>query len=117
MKLAIIGSRGITLNDIEKYLPQEIDAFDEIVSGGAKGVDTAAAKFAKENGIVLTEFLPDYKLYGRGAPLKRNEEIAEYADEALAFWDGASRGTAYSIELFKKLSKKVTVIIIQQSKE
>ena len=114
MKLAIIGSRGITLNDIEKYLPQEIDAFDEIVSGGAKGVDTAAAKFAKENGIVLTEFLPDYKLYGRGAPLK---QIAEYADEALAFWDGASRGTAYSIELFKKLSKKVTVIIIQQNKE
>ena len=114
MKLAIIGSRGITINDLEKYLPKDVD---EIVSGGAKGVDTAAAKFAKENGIVLTEFLPDYKLYGRGAPLKRNEEIAEYADEALAFWDGASRGTAYSIELFKKLSKKVTVIIIQQNKE
>ena len=36
MKLAIIGSRGITLNDIEKYLPQEIDAFDEIVSGVRK---------------------------------------------------------------------------------
>ncbi len=32
------------------------------------------------------------------------------ADEALAFWDGSSRGTAYTIELFKKLGKKVTII-------
>jgi predicted Rossmann fold nucleotide-binding protein DprA/Smf involved in DNA uptake len=82
----------------------------EIVSGGAKGVDTCAADYAKRNYIKLTEFFPDYNKYGRSAPLKRNESIAEYADEALAFWGGASRGTQYTIKYFERLGKKVTVI-------
>ena len=45
--------------------------------------------------------------------LKRNEEIAAYADEAIALWDGKSKGTKSTIELFKKAKKKITVIIIK----
>ena len=107
MKLAIIGSRSLKIENLSGYITEDVT---EIVSGGAKGVDSAAAKYAKEQGIPLTEFLPNYASYKRAAPLKRNEEIAKYADEALAFWDGASKGTIYTIELFKKLGKKVTVI-------
>ena len=107
MKLAIIGSRELKIDNLEKYLPENIS---EIVSGGAKGIDTAAADYAKQHNIPLTEFLPDYTRYKRGAPLKRNAEIAKYADEAIAFWDGSSKGTMYTVELFKKLGKKVTVI-------
>lgn len=107
MKLAIIGSRKLKTNNLEKYLPKNIT---EIVSGGAKGIDSAAADYAKQHNILLTEFLPDYALYKRGAPLKRNVEIAKYADEAIAFWDGGSKGTMYTVEIFKKLGKKVTVI-------
>lgn len=107
MKLAIIGSRNLEIEDLSSYIAQNVT---EIVSGGARGVDSAAAKYAKENGIPLTEFLPDYARYKRAAPLKRNEKIAEYADEALAFWDGTSKGTLYTVELFKKLGKKVTAI-------
>ena len=40
MKIAIIGSRSITDADIGKYL----SAGDEIVSGGATGIDTLAAE-------------------------------------------------------------------------
>ena len=109
MKLAIIGSRKLKINNLEKYLPKNIT---EIVSGGAKGIDSAAAYYAKQHNIPLTEFLPDYARYKRGAPLKRNAEIAEYADEAIAFWDGSSKGTMYTVEIFKKLGKKVTVIQI-----
>ena len=107
MKLAIIGSRQINLKDIEKYLPPSVS---EIVSGGAKGVDSYAAEYARKNGIKLTEFLPEYEKYGRGAPLKRNVKIVEYADEGLAFWDVSSKGTKYTIELFKKANKKIAVI-------
>ena len=110
MKVAIIGSREINIDNLGDYLPE---GTDEIVSGGAKGGDTCAREYANTHGIKLTEFLPQYKLYGRGAPLKRNLQIIEYADTVLAFWDGESKGTAYVIENCKKLSKEVRVIIIR----
>ena len=57
MKIAIIGSRRLTVKDIGKYLPNGVT---EIISGGAKGVDTLAREYALANGIKLNEFLPDY---------------------------------------------------------
>ena len=111
MKLAIVGSRKITDLALEEYIPEGVT---EIVSGGAVGVDTIAREFAKRNGLCLTEFLPKYKLYGRCAPIKRNEEIAAYADEALVFWDGNSKGTESTVKMFKKLGKKVVLVIVKQ---
>ena len=100
MKIAVIGSRGLNVKNLEKYLPRDVT---EIVSGGARD-------YALANGLKLTEFLPEYQKYGRGAPLKRNLQIIEYADEVLAFWDGQSRGTKYVIEQCRKKNKKVTVM-------
>lgn len=106
MKVAVIGSRGITQVNLEDYLPE---GTTEIVSGGARGVDTCARKYANERGLILTEFLPDYEHFGRGAPLRRNIEIIDYADLVLAFWDGESRGTKFVIENCEKRSKEVRV--------
>ena len=36
MRVAVIGSRGLLVDDLGKYLP---DDTTEIISGGAKGVD------------------------------------------------------------------------------
>lgn len=94
MKVAVIGSRGLTVPDLGLYLPPHTT---EIVIGGARGVDESARAYAKENGIPLTEFLPDYETYGQRAPLVRNIEIVDYSDFVLAFWDGKSRGTAHVI--------------------
>lgn len=99
MKVAVIGSRGLQVNHLEDYLPEGVT---EIVSGGAKGIDTCAKDYALRHGLKLTEFLPEYKKYGRGAPLRRNVAIIEYADLVLAFWDGRSRGTKYVIDNCKK---------------
>lgn len=109
MKIAVIGSRNMTVNDLGQYLPIEVS---EIVSGGAKGIDTCAKEYALAHGIKLTEFLPEYKKYGRSAPLKRNLSIIDYADEILAFWDGHSKGTKYVIEHCHKMNKKVRVIYL-----
>ena len=109
MKVAVIGSRGLTVSDFGRYLPENTT---EIVSGGAKGVDTSAKEYAKSNGIKLTEFLPEYTRFGRSAPLKRNITIIEYADIVLAFWDGKSRGTKFVIDNCRKLGVEVRVYII-----
>lgn len=108
MKTAVIGSRTLTIDNLGDYLPKETT---EIVSGGAKGVDTSAKCYAQANQLKLTEFLPDYQRYGRSAPLKRNLQIIEYADCVLAFWDGKSRGTRFVIDQCKKHSIPVTVIM------
>ena len=99
MRVAVIGSRGLQVNDLGKYLPDEVT---EIISGGARGVDTSAREYATEHGLKLTEYLPEYNKYGRSAPLKRNITIIENADLVLAFWDGSSRGTKYVIDNCKK---------------
>ena len=52
MKIAVIGSRNIEEADIGWYISEG----DEIVSGGATGVDTCAADYASKNGIRLTVF-------------------------------------------------------------
>ena len=107
MKIAIVGSRNITSVDISKY----ISLNDEIVSGGAKGVDLCAAEYAKKNNIKLTEFLPNYALFGRAAPIKRNYEIVDYADAVVVFWDGSSKGSLSVINYAKKTQKPYEVVI------
>lgn len=106
MKIAIIGSRNLKVTDLERYLPENTT---EIVSGGARGIDTCAREYALAHDLKLTEFLPDYNRYGRRAPLVRNDEIIACADEVVAFWDGQSRGAKYVIDRCKKQNKKVTV--------
>lgn len=107
MKIAIIGSRGLKLTNFEDYLDEKVS---EIVSGGAKGIDECARKYANEKGIPCIEFLPEYNKYGRYAPLKRNIDIIEYADVVLAFWDGRSKGTAHVIRECEKRNKPLKII-------
>ena len=108
MKVAVIGSRSLFVRDLSKYLPE---GTTELVSGGARGVDTSAREYARANGLPIKEFLPDYAAFGPSAPLKRNITIIEYADVVLAFWDGKSRGTKFVIDNCKKMGKACRVFI------
>ena len=108
MIIAVIGSRSLTIEDLGEYLPSETT---EIVSGGAKGVDTSAREYAQTHGIKFTEFLPDYKKYGKAAPLKRNLAIIAHAQTVLAFWDGESRGTKYVIDSCRDVGVPVKVFM------
>ena len=114
MKIGIIGSRDLHISEFEKYLPSDCD---EIVSGGARGIDQCAEHYAIQNHIPFIVFRPDYRRFGRGAPLIRNREIVRYADQILAFWDGSSRGTKYVIDYCKKIGKPCVVIYLPREKE
>lgn len=109
MRVAVVGSRGLIVDDLGKYLPKETT---EIVSGGAKGIDTCARQYALSHGIKLTEFLPEYGKYGRSAPLKRNEIIIKNSDMVLAFWDGKSPGTKFVINKCREMNVKIDVILL-----
>lgn len=108
MIVAIIGSRDLWVPNLGDYLPPGVTG---IVSGGARGVDTCAREYAQRNNIALTEFLPDYDAYGRSAPLKRNDLIVQAADLVIAFWDGKSRGTRYTIDCAKRMGVKTITYV------
>lgn len=120
MKLAIVGSRNF--NDYE-LLKKEVDnlrntyEIDEIVSGGAKGTDKLAEKYAKENNLKLTIFKPEWNKYGKAAGVIRNEEIWKYCDIGIAFWDGKSKGTQYSFKFSKKYNKPLKIIVFKGEKK
>ncbi len=111
MKIAVVGSRTITDVSLDSLIPPQCT---EIVSGGARGVDTCARDFAQAHGLKLTEFYPDYDRFGRSAPLKRNDLIVAHADMVLAFWDGVSHGTIYTLKQCKKQGKPYRVFRLKK---
>ena len=107
MKLLIAGSRSITEFDISPYVS---DAVDTIKSGGAKGVDTLAEVYADKLNLSKYILRPRYELYGRTAPLLRNEQMVDMADEVLVVWDGCSTGTTHTIRYTQKCCKPLTIV-------
>ena len=115
MNLAIVGSREYTNYEefkslLEKSLIGNISKVKLVVTGGAKGVDSMAEKWAADKKIETKIFLPLYKSsYDPGAPLKRNSQIVEASNIMVAFVAPNSRGTLDSI---KKAEKKGIVVKI-----
>ena len=96
MKLAITGSRKYQdYETLVTILESLAPAATAIITGGAKGADELAARYAKANGLELITIRPDYKKHNsKVAPLMRNTEIVERADQVIAFYyDKQSGGT------------------------
>jgi DNA recombination-mediator protein A len=114
-KIGIVGSRNIssqTAELVREYIRNLTDADLEIISGSARGVDSVAANEATLLNIKVTEFVPEYFEYGRIAPLIRNDRIVDASDKIVAFWDGQSKGTKYTIKRARHRGKPVEVIEI-----
>lgn len=109
MKLLISGSRSITDFDLSPYIPPSTEL---LISGGAKGIDALAEAYADTLGIPKFIVRPRYELYGRAAPIRRNEEAVDLADAVLIVWDGVSRGTRYTETYARKKGKPVTVVLV-----
>ena len=109
VSVLVAGSRSITTFDLSPYIPSDCGL---IISGGAKGIDTVAERYAAAHGIESRVFKPDYARFGKAAPLKRNDEMVEQADMVLAIWDGKSRGIKHTIDYAAKIGKEVKVITV-----
>lgn len=108
MKLLIVGSRSISDFDLSPYISEEVDT---IISGGANGIDSLAEQYADSHRLSKYIMRPRYDLYGRAAPLKRNEIMVDIADAVLVIWDGISKGTQYTVKYTKKMNKPIQVIL------
>ena len=113
VSIVIAGTR--TFNDYD-LLSAWVDAMQifyqniRIVSGGAKGADALAERYAKERGIPINIINADWDSHGKSAGPKRNREMAKDADVLVAFWDGQSRGTANMIAEATKKNAQVHVV-------
>ena len=65
----------------------------EVVSGRARGVDTMGERWADEHGIPIKPFLAEWDKFGKSAGMRRNGQMANYADAAVVLWDGYGRGS------------------------
>ncbi len=111
LKLSVIGSRSFHNEDLLYNTIENInDSITLIISGGAKGADELAKKWAKRNNIPFKPILPEWEKFGKAAGIKRNRLIVEESDFCLIFWDGKSAGTKSSIEFCKKLKRPFQVI-------
>ena len=109
MKIGIAGSRSLDVPIDENFIQTENVSM--IYTGGAVGIDRRARELALKKGVQLTEILPEYELYGRRAPLIRNELIVRLSDMVYVFWDGKSRGTEYVINLCREKGKPCRVYL------
>lgn len=118
MKVIIAGSRGIT--DFNLFIKAVNKAHDiegisifEIISGGAKGVDSLAERLAYEANIPIDVIKPNWHKYGKKAGILRNIDMVKSGANALiALWDGKSNGTKHMIDIAKKKGLKVFACVV-----
>jgi hypothetical protein len=127
VKLIVAGSRTVSLN--YHLIAGAITFFTgnktitELVSGGAKGVDSAVPEFLEmdrldeyplfNNPPEFKEFPADWDQYGKAAGPIRNKQMAEYADALLLIWDGESKGSANMKKEMQKLKKPIYEVILR----
>ena len=128
MKLGITGSRTIEQFDFIPYFTMRDEKFrafcrmyglgrrkiTEVITGGARGIDTLAFQAAESIGLRNRQFLPDRRKFPGKQILKayqeRNRQIVDRCDILLAVWDGKSRGTKNTLSYARKSGKPVFLI-------
>lgn len=121
MKIVIAGSR--TFGDDPKHRDLCFSVMDtiremrhnhgdevEVVSGTARGADKLGEEWARAHKLKLFLFPADWEKFGKSAGYRRNEEMARFADAAVIFWDGHSRGSQHMINLARQYELRLKVV-------
>jgi hypothetical protein len=113
MKVIIAGGRefmnyGLLKTKCDYLLKNKTEV--EIVSGKAKGADSLGELYAKENNYPIHEFPANWNMHGNAAGPIRNQEMGNFADVLIAFWNGESKGTKHMIDYMRFLNKPVKIV-------
>lgn len=121
MKTIIAGSRSFERHaNLPRLIADAVECSDfevtEVVSGCARGIDTAGEAWAAAHGIPIRRFPADWGRHGRAAGPMRNAEMARYAQALIVIWDGVSRGTKNMIETAKREGLPVHVATMPEER-
>ena len=86
-----------------------------VVSGGAKGADTLAERYARERNYELHVFPANWDTFGKSAGYRRNEEMHKFISQftkrgCVCFWDGQSKGTEHNFRLCEQYNNPLRII-------
>lgn len=141
MRVIIAGSRSIKGRKAVELINKAINdsgwTVNEVISGGAIGVDEAGIDWAKENDADYVIMNANWKKWGKGAGYKRNQKMAWYAaifnnkreastdglkglkplpdklkGGCIAVWDGKSKGTGHMIDIAREMGLDVFVLTV-----
>lgn len=114
MRIGVVGSRTFKDYDLlEEWLNVFTESFRVvIISGGAKGADALAKRYADEHldEDRYVEYFPDWNSLGKSAGFARNQLIVDDSDIIVAFWDGKSKGTMDTLQKAKEAKKPVFIV-------
>lgn len=115
MKVIIAGCRDFHDKDFVLEAIEDCPfTIEEVVSGGAEGVDAVGEDLAEDYDTPVVIFEADWNTHGKAAGPIRNRQMAKYADALLAIWDGKSAGTKNMIDEMKKLKKPVHIVLFKR---
>ena len=109
MKVAVISSSAQKPNiKIEEYLPEKTTM---VITGGRKGIDVLAERYASNKGIPKLICPPKmFKgLKGKDAAYGMGGFMLAFADMLVAFWDGEDKVVKTVIDFAKSLGKEVVI--------
>jgi len=124
MKIGITGSRDfLRLEIVDSKLDEILKWFEDkepesdsdftpliIITGGARGVDQQAMAWCLRHPEVEQITIRPISTFNKVNYLFRNVEIVTMSDHIIAFWNGTSRGTKFTMDYANARGKKVLVI-------
>ena len=113
MKVIIAGSRNITEYAVViQAIKESFFDITEVVSGGARGVDSLGEQFAGEYAKDFKLFPADWAALGKKAGYVRNTQMAKYAEALIAIWDGQSKGTEHMINQARQYGLQIYIKMV-----
>lgn len=125
LKCIICGPRDFfDVDTVFKAIEESGFTISEVVSGAAKGVDSIGEQWAREMGVPVSQFVPDWnnidvdgacvktnnygKTYNAKAGFMRNQAMADYAEACIAI-DNGTPGTEDMIDRATKAGLKMFI--------
>ena len=102
MKVLVCGGRNFNdYNFLKQRLDKGLGKINLIIHGAARGADSLADKWAKENNISTITFPADWKKHGNKAGFIRNAEMLAKSDPDFVIAFNGGNGTKHMIDLCK----------------
>lgn len=102
--------------------PDQEATIDEVVSGGATGIDLLGEDWALYQLVPCKRFPAEWRnkgIYDKAAGIRRNIQMGDYVANSegggglVAIWNGRSPGTGHMIKYATKLKLKAYIYIVE----